>query len=154
MIILALDPGSAQSGVVGFDASTRVVMFHAIAENTRILEYIRAGTYGCDVLVYEAIASYGMPVGREVFDTVLFSGRCIEAWHPKPSHPLERREVKSFLCGSMKAKDANVRAALLDRFGGSAAIGKKASPGPLHGLRAHEFAALAVAVVWADTHCS
>ena len=74
---------------------------------------------------------------------------------PKPAE-LTRRAVKLHLCGSARAKDTNIRAALIDRFGGTggrrAAVGLKASPGPLYGIRSHEWAALAVAVTWHDQH--
>ncbi len=42
---------------------------------------------------------------------------------------LPRRAVKLELCADSRAKDANIRQALLDRFGGSTAIGRKAAPG-------------------------
>jgi hypothetical protein len=62
-----------------------------------------------------------------------------------------RREVKTNLCGSMKAKDGNVRQALIDRFGGKEkAIGKKKTPGPLYGFSADVWQALAVAITFAD----
>jgi hypothetical protein len=53
----------------------------------------------------------------------------------------------------MQAKDANIRQALIDRFGGSkeAAIGTIKRQGPLYGVKGHEFAALAVAVTWIET---
>jgi len=60
------------------------------------------------------------------------------------------------LCKNNRAKDANIRQALLDRFpatgGGKAPqIGTKKQPGPLYGVTSHLWSALAVAVTWADT---
>ena len=53
------------------------------------------------------------------------------------------------LCNSMRAKDANVRQAILDRFGGkAAAIGRKRQPGPLYGIAGDLWAALAVGITW------
>ena len=42
----------------------------------------------------------------------------------------------------------------IDKFGGSkeTAIGKKANPGPLYGVKKDIWAALAVAVTWAETN--
>lgn len=65
---------------------------------------------------------------------------------------MTRRAVKLHLCGSMRAKDGNIRQALVDRFGGQAqAVGTKKAPGPLFGLSSHRWSALAVAVTWWDT---
>jgi len=52
----------------------------------------------------------------------------------------------------MRAKDANIRQALIDRYGPGKdkAIGQKKTPGPLYGFKSHEWAALAVAVTWMD----
>ena len=63
-----------------------------------------------------------------------------------------RHEVKLHLCGSARAKDANVRQALIDRFGPGKelAIGRKAAPGPLYGMTGDCWAALGVAVTDAD----
>jgi hypothetical protein len=58
--------------------------------------------------------------------------------------------VKLHLCGSSRAKDPNVRTALLDRFGGAGAKGTKAAPGPLYGIAADLWSALAIAVTWTD----
>lgn len=82
-----------------------------------------------DVVVIEKVESYGMAVGAEVFDTVLWAGRFAEAAHRVPVVMLPRRAVKLALCGDSRAKDANIRQALIDRFGGSAAVGRKAAPG-------------------------
>ena len=82
-----------------------------------------------DVVVIEQVESYGMAVGREVFETVRWAGRFEEAAHPVPVALLPRRTVKLHLCGSPRANDGNVRMALLDRFGGrELAVGRKSSP--------------------------
>ncbi len=103
-------------------------------------------------VVVEDVVSYGMPVGREVFDTVKNIGeiRGVCRQRSVPFDLLSRVQVKTALCRSARAKDANVRAALVDLYGGSRkeAVGTKASPGPLYGLVADEWAALALALVW------
>lgn len=51
----------------------------------------------------------------------------------------------------LAAKDANVRQALINRFGGKdAAIGRKAAPGPLYGISRDMRSALAIAVTGHD----
>ena len=89
-----------------------------------------------------------MAVGAEVFDTVCWAGRFAEAAHRVPVVMLPRRAVKLALCGDSRAKDANIRQALIDRFGGSAAIGRKAAPGPLYGITRDVWSALAIAVTY------
>ena len=55
------------------------------------------------------------------------------------------------LCGNMRARDGNIRQALLDRFGGKdRAIGRKGSYGPLHGISGDCWSALAVGVTWLE----
>lgn len=155
MTVLAIDPGSEQSAYVLWDGAR--VWDHGKDENAGMLDNITThhGSWCHAVLVVEQIASYGMAVGAEVFDTVWWSGRFHQAWREAEheAHRMPRREVKLHLCGSAKAKDANIRQALIDRFGGKErAIGKKTAPGPLYGLKADEWQALALAVTWHDTH--
>jgi hypothetical protein len=91
-------------------------------------------------LAVEMIASYGMAVGRKIFDTCLWIGRFIEAWlaHGGAYRLIYRRQVKLHLCESVRANDSNIRAALIDRFGPGKdkAVCRKAAPGPLFGLKA------------------
>lgn len=70
------------------------------------------------------IASYGMPVGKEIFDTCVWIGRFIEA-NDKDYKFVYRKDEKINLCNSMKAKDSNIRQALIDRFG---EVGTKKNP--------------------------
>jgi hypothetical protein len=155
--IIAIDPGDKQSAVVHYDPIARAVIESQYADNDVVLACLRQCQYdrhptfpGAPTLVIEMIASYGMPVGAEVFETCVWIGRFLEAWGPA-SHMLYRRDVKLHLCGSMRAKDGNSRAALLDKFGGSKACGTKKHPGPLRGISGDKWAALAVAVCFAET---
>jgi hypothetical protein len=75
-------------------------------------------------------------------------GRFAEAAHRVPVVILPRRAVMLALCGDSRAKDANIRQALIDRFGGPAAVGRKAAPGPLYGIARDVWSALAIAVTY------
>lgn len=145
--MIAIDPGNERSAWVEYKSGR--VIGGAIEDNATVL--LRAQSemdWGC--LVIEMIASYGMPVGKEVFDTCLWVGRFMEA--AGGADLIYRKDVKMHLCGSMRAKDANIRQALIDRFGPGKdkAIGKKATPGPLYGFKADMWAALACAVTFDD----
>jgi hypothetical protein len=143
--VLAIDPGSAQSAWLRFD-DARPQGF-GITANDTLVRALRTGGLP-DVVVIEKIESYGMAVGAEVFDTVWWAGRFAEAASRVPVVMLPRRAVKLALCGDSRAKDANIRQALLDRFGGSAAVGRKAAPGPLYGISRDVWSALAIAVTY------
>ena len=158
MRVLAIDPGTTESGWVLYDTETELPVDAGIGDNDIIVQYI--STYArakFDRIAVEMVASYGMPVGASVFETCVWIGRFVQAAWPTGHHTLVyRKDVKMHLCGSMKAKDSNIRQALIDRFsagqGKSVAIGLKASKGPLYGFKSHMWAALAVAVTWADTN--
>lgn len=143
--ILALDTGTTQTAYVHIVGG--VPISHAILPNERIVGELLASPMADELLAVEMIASYGMPVGAEVFETCVWIGRFIQAYGG-PHVRVFRRDVKLHLCASPKANDASIRCALLDRFGGKeAAVGRKAAPGPLYGIRADEWAALAVGLV-------
>lgn len=150
MVIVAIDPGPEESAILGlYDGR---VIEPAILANAEVMEHVtRIG--GGSYLAVEMIASYGMPVGKDVFETCVWIGRFIEAWaDDSTAHKVYRKDVKLHLCGSPRAKDANIRQALIDRFGPGkeVAVGKKANPGPLYGIKSHLWAALAVAVTFHD----
>ena len=147
-MILAIDPGTVQSGWCTFHAGK--VIFSGVLSNADMLRRVACAQESAgSVLAIEMVASYGMPVGREVFETVRWIGRFQQAWRdPEAVRLVYRREVKLHLCGSMKAKDANVWQALIDKLG---PVGTKACPGPLYGVKSHARSALAVAVTAAET---
>lgn len=146
MRIIAIDPGNEASAWCVLEQG-KPVAFGKESNSEVLIRVRREWSPGDDLLAVEMIASYGMAVGREVFETCLWIGRFIEAW--RGQHQLiYRRDVKIFHCESVRATDANIRAALIDRYGPGKekAIGKKAAPGPLYGLKGDEWSALAVAL--------
>lgn len=151
MTILAIDPGPTQSAWVAYNPATGGLRGFAHVENEHIVAFLGNLSHDVTALVIEQVESFGMPVGVEVFDTVFWSGKFAQAADPLPVHRIGRKAVKLHLCGSLRAKDANIRQALIDRYGPDA-IGRKAAPGPLHGVSGDVWSALAVAVTWSDTH--
>ena len=102
-----------------------------------------------DLLVIEMIASYGMPVGKEVFDTCVWIGQFkeIATMKNKKVEYIYRKDEKMNLCNSMKAKDSNIRQALIDRFG---VVGTKKNPGWFYGFKKDIWQAYAVGVTYLD----
>jgi hypothetical protein len=94
------------------------------------------------------IASYGMAVGASTFETCVWIGRFIEVARVDVEL-IFRKDIKLFLCGTMRAKDANIRQALIDKIGPQ---GTKKTPGPTYGIKSHSWAALAVAVYAANNN--
>ena len=144
-MILAIDPGPTHTAFLGWNGA---VWNKGFEPNAEVLEWLRMDLVDYHVLAVEDIASYGMPVGKEVFATCRFIGRIEEICKDKDVRLVYRKDIKIHLCGSMRAKDANIRQALIDRIGPQ---GNKACPGPTYGLAKHDWAALAIAVYVADT---
>ena len=152
MNLIAIDPGTTKSGYIVL--SDGQVTSGEVADNAH-LEYLLRTTdhfKDLDHCVIEMIASYGMPVGREVFETCVWIGRFMAAFGPSKCDRMFRGDVKRHLCQSPRAKDPHVWQALLDRYGPGKekAVGSKKNPGPLYGITSHQRAALAVAVCWID----
>lgn len=145
-IILAIDPGPLQSGFVLFDG--RKVHQAGVLANELMLRAVASGAglqCPAERLAIEKIEAMGMAVGADVFETVHWSGRFQQAWRePARVQRITRRQVKLGLCGSMRAKDPNIRQALIDMLGPQ---GTKAKPGPTYGVHSHAWSALAVAVI-------
>ena len=144
--IYAIDPGSEKSAIVHIGPNG---ITGAIKDNYAMLMHLEMLT--CGHLSIEMIASYGMPVGKEIFETCVWIGRFIQAWEGGYTK-IYRKDVKMHLCGSTKAKDSNIRQALIDRYGPGRdkAIGLRKAQGPLYGFSKDMWAALAVAVTYMD----
>lgn len=153
MEVIAIDPGTTQSAYVVFDAGTAKIMEYGKVDNGRMLNVIY---HSCvKKAVIEMVASYGMPVGREVFETCVWIGRFTEAanWAKADVSYIYRQEEKMALCRDSKAKDANIRRALIDRFAKhdlKRGTGTKKNPDWFYGFHDDIWAAYAVGVTWMD----
>jgi hypothetical protein len=128
---------------VWYDPTQRRIADHCDEPNEAILQRVKIWQ---GHFVIEKIACMGMAVGEDVFETVFWSGRfCQASWS---FDRVTRAEAKMHLCGSMRAKDANIRQALIDKLGPQ---GTKKNPGPTYGISKHLWSALAVAVTYAET---
>lgn len=152
MKLLAIDPGNEQSAYVLFDG-VRVQEFDIVDNDVLIYRDVM---HAAPRLAIEGVACYGMPVGKEVFDTCIWIGRFMQKFGACATDIVYRGDVKMHLCQSMRAKDPMVRQALLDLFGPGRekAIGTKKNPGPCYGISSHCWSALAVAVTWWDKNAA
>lgn len=149
MRVLAIDPGTTESAWVIWDGQQILAKGHDL--NTCLLSRIENcdwdGAYGGACMAVEWIESMGMAVGKETFETVFWVGRFWQA-SSMTNHRVTRRQVKLHLCGQTRAKDKNVRQALLDKLG---LPGTKKNPGPTYGVSSHLWSALAVAVTFLES---
>lgn len=142
MTILAIDPGPIESGwCILVDGK-----IYRFRKNKN--DHMPIVSTPKTVLGLERVASYGMAVGAEVFETCFWSGRFYEQCKEcKQILRPTRKEIVVHICGTAKAKDANVRQAMIDRWG---APGTKKNPGPTFGMAGDMWAALAVATYTMD----
>jgi hypothetical protein len=158
--LLAIDPGNVQSGWVLLDEVTRRPLQFGKDDNDDLLAMIRTGQVEFARATIEMIASYGMAVGAEVFETCVWIGRFYAAVQEVSGQDPElvfRHAIKVHHCHSTAARDANIRQALVDRFAhgtGNYGKGTKRTPGWFYGFRADVWAAYALAVYSADTHAA
>lgn len=117
MKILAIDPGTAESAWVIYDPKEKTVLQFGQEPNKELLRRIHQfGPRFGIVMVIEMIKSYGNVMGDSVIETCVWIGRFIQAWGGE-YEKLPRKSVVTQLCNNPRAKDSNVRRALLDRFG-------------------------------------
>jgi len=145
MKVLAIDPGDEKSGFILFDGHR--THEKGWIDNKEVLGLFTYLDY--DKVAIEMVASYGMPVGKTTFNTVLWIGRMVqECCHQDVEAELVyRKDVKMHLCHTMKAKDSNIRQALVDKYGEK---GRKSSPNPAYNdgivkMNGHMWSSLAIA---------
>lgn len=164
--ILSIDPGNVASGWTLIDGDDLRPLYIGKQENElayaamvdAYLELMERHSHQIDLYVgIEMIASYGMPVGAEVFDTCVWIGELKERlrnWSArKETRFIYRKSEKIVLCHSPRANDATIKQALVDRFArGLPNYGKgtKKAPGWFYGFRADIWQAYAVGVTYAD----
>jgi len=115
--VLGIDPGPSESAFALVSEDLQVLSAEKV-QNESLIERIRQDPPAH--VAIESIQSYGMAVGRSVFDTCFFIGElirtCKDAGIPFTLYP--RPEYTRRICGVGKVNDAVLRQALLLRFGG------------------------------------
>lgn len=144
-MIMAIDPGNEESAYCLIDKKTYKPIQFGKIKNYEMLDKINELNY--DDFVIEMIASYGMAVGVTVFETCVWIGRFIQINKTKKYNFIYRKEEKINICNSMKAKDSNIRQALIDRFG---EVGTKKNPGWFYGFKKDIWSSYAVGITYLD----
>lgn len=144
MTILGIDPGPKQSAWCFWDGSR--IYDKGISDNSDMPLVIERVAFG-EAIACEHLQCFGLAVGAEVFETAYWIGEFRALARPRRFIRIMRGDVKMQLCNSMRAKDSNIRQALIDRFG---APGVKKAPGLTYGLKADMWSAFAVAVTAYD----
>ena len=148
--LLAIDPGSEKSAYVLMDMDTYMPVRKGIVDNEELKElHIPEMRLMARHMAIEMVASYGMPVGKEIFETCVWIGRLIETWEHFGGtwSYVYRMDEKRAICHSSRANDATIRQALMDRFGDK---GTKKAPGWFYKFKADMWQAYAVGVTYID----
>jgi hypothetical protein len=179
LMVLALDPGTRETAFIIGDSRQKLPLHKGKWDNETILDCIANGRESfasAQSMVIEMVGHYGtgMAVGKEVFETCIWIGRFHEAWKRRMgSDParLLRKTVCGHVCNSGRAKDKNIRQAIIDRYGGEVkkckqckgkgVRGRKSipcdvchgavwKPGPLDGFSGDIWQAMAVFVTFVE----
>jgi hypothetical protein len=158
MKILAIDPGNRESGYAIIEMPEFKLIEFGKIENHNLLDLIKALPFKVteiDIAI-EMIGAYGMAVGKDVFETCVWIGRFEQALRDIKYHNINyiyRKDEKINLCGTMKAKDTNIRQALINRyakFDFKNGKGVKANPDTFYGVSKDVWQAIAVGVTYYD----
>ena len=156
--ILGVDPGCEYTAWVLADADTLQPVKFEKEKNETVREHLTELFEHGDYIetAIEMVASYGMPVGREVFETCVWIGRFTEVLKCRCTITyIYRKDEKLTICNSPRANDATIKQALIDRFAygiPNHGKGSKKSPGWFYGFRQDVWAAYAVAVTYHDMY--
>ena len=154
-MIIAIDPGNIESAYVVVDEKTYGIAAFGKCPNDAVRNLWALRSLENQKTAIEMVASYGMPVGKEVFDTCVWIGRFTEcaARYGSPVTYIPRLDEKMHICHDSRASDANIRRALIDRFAKhdlKNGKGTKKNPDYFHGFSRDVWAAFAVAVTYID----
>ena len=146
--------------VVAFDVGTTETAFAIMNDQYDLLDFGKVPNdyllelktiFSYDVFVYEEFASYGMPIGKTTMESIKWNGRFIQRALDSNNKiqviPMLRKDVKMNLCGTMKAKDSNIRQALIDRLG---VVGTKNNKGYFYGVSKDVWSSCALCITYLD----
>jgi len=104
-----------------------------------------------DVVGIEMFAGYGRSVGKSTFEACKWVGRFEQMFEGEiPTDMIYRKgDVCPWICRDHMAKDKDVRAALIKRYGPP---GTKKAQGKLYGVKADIWSALAIAITCVEKY--
>lgn len=159
MYILSIDPGNEQTAYCLLDKDLRPIEKDKVV-NEELLKIIHdlVHKHHIEHFAIEMVASYGLAVGKTVFETCFWIGRFYQKIHEYTSKEptlIFRKDEKMSICGSMQAKDGNIRRALIDMFAQhdfKNGKGTKKKPDWFYGFRADMWQAYAVGYTYYDKY--
>ena len=153
-MILAIDPGNEYSAYCLAEYDTLKPLQFAKIPNAELIELAPKliNENAMQAVAIELIQSYGMAVGREVFETCYFIGKLCDRiernTNIKKVKPIYRKDEKLAICGNLKANDTIIRHTLIDMFAKhdlKNGKGTKAKPDWFFGFKADCWSAYAIA---------
>jgi hypothetical protein len=150
--LLAIDPGCDESAYVIWDTDNQRITHKGKVANEELL-HVLCSPQLYESVVIEMIASYGMAVGKEVFETCVWIGKFtnVAEYQGAEVKRVLRQPIKLHHCHSNKANDSNVRTALVDKYGPP---GTKKSPNPVYNDHTVKMAKDIWAAFALATYCS
>lgn len=152
-MILSLDPGNELTGYVLADSETRKPIEFGKIPNRELANMMIQGTLKFDEFVTERMESMGTLIGRTVLEACEWIGRFsqIAEFLGCEVNFVYRHEEKINICGDSRAKDANIRRALIDRFAKTSnGKGTIKQPDFFWGFRSDIWSAYAVLTCYLD----
>lgn len=154
--ILSIDPGNTYSAYVLLDMNLAPVEKGKVLNNKMLkIIYLLYQKYAYKYVAIEMVASYGLAVGKDVFETCVWIGRFYQSINFLNPTYIYRKDEKMIICGSMKAKDSNIRRALIDKFAKhdlKNGKGTKKNPDWFYGFKADIWQAYAVGVTFYEMY--
>lgn len=154
--VIGIDPGNKETAVCIYNG-TRIMYCDKIDNETIVSRLSKQWTEASAVgdlappdIFIEDIQAMGMAVGQEVFDTAKMIGRMQQTLENRGTeyNMVKRTEIKLHHCNTTRAKDTNIRQALIDRFGDK---GTKKEPGFFFGISGNDqWSACAIAIYGHD----
>lgn len=151
--ILGIDPGTTE---------TAYCLVKILADKFSIVEFKKAENYivfmDVEMIIHEYhpevaiehLESFGMPVGKSVFETAYYIGELTQLCKHNNTdvYRIYRHDEKNQICHSVKANDGTIKQALVDIFAEHPEVnhgkGTKNHPDFFYGMKADCWSAFAI----------
>lgn len=162
--ILGIDPGNSESAYCLCSPELKPIEFGKLPNDAftlKVVDLIKKSIWNSEVrnyvVVIEDVESFGMPVGKTVFDTAKYIGYLKAKFEDYRTNVryIYRHEEKMTICHSAKANDATIKQALVDRFAPGVpnhGKGSKKEPEFFYGFKADCWSAFAICVAYHDMY--